>query len=160
MQSNQSCSATSGKPDRADLIEAWTETYGSPPPKGISTRLLALAIAYAQQVKIHGGLSKAAKRKLAAIASEACSSPTCEDAIETNGKNVGSEYPSSRRSIRPQTGTRLMREWNGKTHVVDVLDKGVLYNGQTYQSLSSVARTITGARWSGPRFFGIDQGAV
>jgi len=157
VHANQSGSTKSGKPDRAALVEAWTETYGSPPPKGISTRLLGLAIAYEQQVKTHGGLSKAAKRKLAAIASEACSSPTCEDAIEVDA--MVADCTKSRHSIRPQAGTRLMREWNGKTHVVDVLDKGVLYNGRTYRSLSSVARAITGARWSGPRFFGLDEGA-
>jgi len=157
MNANQSGSAVSGKPDRATLIETWTETYGSPPPKGISTRLLGLAIAYERQVKIHGGLSKLAKRKLAAIASEACSAQTCDGMIDVDA--AGPDCTKSRRSVRPTAGTRLMREWNGRTHVVDVLDIGVLYNGQTYKSLSSVARAITGARWSGPRFFGLDGGA-
>jgi hypothetical protein len=52
-------------------------------------------------------------------------------------------------------GTRLIREWHGQTHLVDVLEKGMLYQGRTYRSLSEVARVITGARWSGPRFFGL-----
>lgn len=54
-------------------------------------------------------------------------------------------------------GSRLAREWNGKTHVVDVTDDGFFYAGKTYRSLSAIARAITGARWSGPRFFGLDR---
>ena len=47
-----------------------------------------------------------------------------------------------------------MREWNGRMHIVDVADDGFLFDGKTYRSLSAIARRITGARWSGPRFFG------
>jgi hypothetical protein len=56
-------------------------------------------------------------------------------------------------SIKP--GTRLVREWNGRTHHVEVLDKGFRWNDRTYRSLSSIAKAITGAHWSGPRFFGL-----
>ena len=56
-------------------------------------------------------------------------------------------------SLRP--GMRLMREWNGRTQVVDVRENGLLWNGKSYSSLSAIAREITGARWSGPRFFGL-----
>jgi hypothetical protein len=52
-------------------------------------------------------------------------------------------------------GTRLLREWHGKTYTVDVLPNGYCYNDNCYDSLSEVARFITGTRWSGPRFFGI-----
>jgi hypothetical protein len=52
-------------------------------------------------------------------------------------------------------GARLLRDWNGRTHVVDVTDAGYQWNGETHRSLSAIARAITGARWSGPRFFGI-----
>ena len=58
-------------------------------------------------------------------------------------------------STKPVAGTRLMREWRGQTHVVDVLEKSFLYQGKSYRSLSQVAGAITGARWSGPRFFGL-----
>jgi hypothetical protein len=57
--------------------------------------------------------------------------------------------------LGPAKGTRLIRVWHGETHVVDLLNDGVLYKGKTYRSLSAVARVITGARWSGPRFFGL-----
>ena len=48
-----------------------------------------------------------------------------------------------------------MREWNGRMHVVDVTDDGFLFDGKPYRSLSAIARRITGAHWSGPRFFGL-----
>lgn len=56
-------------------------------------------------------------------------------------------------SLKP--GSRLVREWNGVVHRVDVAEGGFIWNGQTLKSLSAVARAITGARWSGPRFFGL-----
>ena len=55
--------------------------------------------------------------------------------------------------LRP--GTRLVREWNGRTHVVDVSEDGFAFDGKTYRSLSAIAKRITGAHWSGPRFFGL-----
>jgi len=58
-------------------------------------------------------------------------------------------------SPRMKPGARLLRAWNGTTHVVDVLPDGFLWNGTRHRSLSAIARAITGARWSGPRFFGI-----
>ena len=68
--------------------------------------------------------------------------------------------PPSTKSVRraaaapPRPGTRFMREWNGRMHVVDVTDEGFLFDGKTYRSLSAIAKRITGAHWSGPRFFG------
>ena len=52
-------------------------------------------------------------------------------------------------------GSRLIREWRGRTHTVEVLDRGFRCDGKQYRSLSAIARAITGARWSGPRFFGL-----
>lgn len=52
-------------------------------------------------------------------------------------------------------GTRLLREWNGRQHFVDVVDGGFVFDGKAYRSLSAIARRITGAHWSGPRFFGL-----
>jgi hypothetical protein len=56
---------------------------------------------------------------------------------------------------RIRAGARLLREWNGRTHIVTVEVHGFSYAGRSYQSLSAIARDITGARWSGPRFFGL-----
>ena len=52
-------------------------------------------------------------------------------------------------------GTRLVREWNGRTYHVEVVADGFVWNGRTHRSLSAIAREITGAQWSGPRFFGL-----
>lgn len=62
-------------------------------------------------------------------------------------------------SPRLKPGGRLVREWNGTTHVVDVTEDGFNWNGRSYRSLSAIARAITGAHWSGPRFFGLSGGA-
>ena len=67
--------------------------------------------------------------------------------------------PAQRRPpTRPlAVGTRLVREWNGRTYIVDVIEDGFLLDGRTYGSLSAVANTITGSVWSGPRFFGVKR---
>jgi hypothetical protein len=65
--------------------------------------------------------------------------------------------PVSRPPVVLKPGTRLLREWQGVTHEVRVLDSGFDYAGQTYKSLSAVARAITGTPWSGPMFFGIKR---
>ncbi len=65
--------------------------------------------------------------------------------------------PSPTISLKP--GAKLIREWGGKTHCVIVLENGFDFEGRRYSSLSRIAREITGARWSGPRFFGLRQGA-
>ena len=61
-------------------------------------------------------------------------------------------------SLRP--GTRLVRSWNGETYSVLVTDDGYVFNDQTFGSLSSIAKAITGAKWSGPRFFGLKGSAT
>ncbi len=63
------------------------------------------------------------------------------------------DQPSIAVSIAP--GTRLIREWHGTKHVVDVTPGGLVWQDKTWKSLSAIAREITGARWSGPRFFGV-----
>jgi len=64
--------------------------------------------------------------------------------------------PSAKRlrgNVAP--GARLLRDWNGKTHVVDVIENGFVFQAKIYTSLTAIARQITGAHWSGPRFFGL-----
>jgi hypothetical protein len=128
-------------PQRKDLIEAWTDFYGEPPIKGLSTRLLYMACAYNKQVQEHGGLKNQTLRDLMRYA-----------------KTPSDSAPTKFRTPKPRSpaaGTRFVREWRGRIHVVDVIKGGVQYQGQTYKSLSQVARLITGTRWSGPRFFGV-----
>ncbi len=118
-----------------DLAARWQTVHGAPPPKGMSRRLLLLALAYQLQADAYGALDSKTSRYLRAVAA------------------------GSLEAVRPlpalKAGMRLMREWNGRTHVVDVTEDGLLWSGQTYPSLSAIARAITGARWSGPRFFGL-----
>jgi hypothetical protein len=88
-------------------------------------------------VQADRGLSPTASRRLQAIA---------------NGRDANEV---ARQAAAPKPGTRFIRDWNGATHIVDVVDGGYLWKGTRYRSLSVIARTITGARWSGPRFFGL-----
>lgn len=126
---------------RADLIAHWEAVYGRPPPKGISRRLLEYSAAYALQVKAHGGLKPARRREL--------TRPVGPDVTES----VSRTPPAAKQTL--SQGARLVREWHGRTHTVDVADDGFLYDGRCFGSLSEIARAITGARWSGPRFFGL-----
>ena len=126
---------------RAALIEQWTTAYGRPPPKGLSRRLLEYAAAYNLQSQAFGGLDPAVRRKLQRQARP--------------GEDGASRVPGAVGSKGPPPGSRLVREWHGRTYTVDALETGFLCNGQHYGSLSEVARAITGARWSGPRFFGL-----
>ena len=121
---------------RADLVERWKLLYRPDPPKGISTRLMVRAIAYEMQAKHSGALSRSIRHKLDEIAG-------------SSGAAV------INRSVTLTPGTRLVREWQGKVHVVDVMEEGFRWNGRVYSSLSKIARKITGTRWSGPRFFGL-----
>ncbi len=132
---------TSVRQARKTLIDRWQAAYGQPPPKGISHRLLEYAAAYREQVGEFGGLSTATRRELSKIATRTASQPE--------------RLQKKRRSLPP--GARLVREWQGAVHCVDVTDSGYLYRGVIYGSLSEIARLITGTRWSGPRFFGSNR---
>ena len=130
------------KRTRAELIELWTAAYSRPPPQGISRRLLEYAGAYHLQAQAFGGPSLAQRGKLRRL-------------VGSNRRDKSTSNPETIASKTPPPGTRLVREWHGKTHTVEVLEQGFLFDGQRYRSLSEVARAITGARWSGPRFFGL-----
>jgi hypothetical protein len=138
---------------RGNLLARWEEHYGTLPHKLISTRLLVRAVAHAVQVEHHGGLAKRTRTELLRLAEAA--------GVRAGGKSLdgyrspAARTPRSGRPARPRRGTRLVREWNGKSHVVEVVDTGFAWQGQTYRSLSAIASLITGSRWSGPRFFGI-----
>ncbi|MHA1560319.1 MAG: DUF2924 domain-containing protein [Alphaproteobacteria bacterium] len=129
--------------DAASLRAEWRRLYRSHPPQHIRRDLLVLAIAWKLQERVLGGLTDAQKRRLAGLAEE----------LRKNGDLSGSP------SIRVKPGSRLVREWQGETHEVLVLEDGFEWNGQRCRSLSAIAREITGARWSGPRFFGLQRKA-
>lgn len=121
---------------RAALIALWTKLHHCPPPPRLSQTFLRRFLAFDLQAKANGPLPPFARTRLAKIAA---------------GKTA-----VAKPVLKP--GGRYLREWNGVTHVVDVIEQGYLYKDKTYQSLSAVARIITGAHWSGPRFFGSQQG--
>src|SRR5260370_9281714 len=122
-----------------DLRIAWRRLYRGEPPRCMIRDLLIRAIAYRMQERVHGGLAPALKRRLRGLVAE----------IEAKGTEAFDP------GIVLKPGARLVREWAGKTHTVVVLENGFDYDGDRYPSLSKVAERITGAHWSGPRFFGI-----
>ena len=117
----------------AQVRERWKQVTGAVVPK-VSPSLLRLALAYELQAKAYGGLSRETQQRLAQLA-----------AAKTRTTDV-------------KPGMRLVREWNGGVHVVDVDESSTIHwNGRTCGSLSEVARAITGTRWSGPAFFGLKR---
>ena len=121
-----------------ELRREWRRLYRSEPPK-ISRDLLIRGIGYRLQEIQHGGLGKTTLRKLKTLAKMF--------------RATGRVAPDLGLSLKP--GARLVREWHGRTHTVTVTEDGFDYAGMSYPSLTMVAKKITGARWSGPRFFGL-----
>src|SRR5205823_9384167 len=107
----------------------------------LSRELLIRAVAYRMQEVALGGLRPEPQRQLRQIAMEL--------------KHTGTAAKRFRPQLKP--GTRLMREWQGRTYEVVVLDDGFSWQGTQYRSLSAIARKITGTAWSGPLFFGLRQ---
>ncbi|KQZ20785.1 hypothetical protein ASD50_21595 [Mesorhizobium sp. Root552] len=135
-----------------ELCELWAKQYGTPPPKGTRRLLLERSATYWLQVKRFGRLRASARRALKSAmmeveaTSHAKSAPMSSDVQRTKA-SLGAAV------LRP--GTRLLREWNGKQHLVEVLEDGFAFEDQVYRSLSAIAHRITNAHWSGPRFFGL-----
>jgi hypothetical protein len=132
------------KSPTATLKQQWRALYATNPPSRIGRGLLMRAVAYRLQERALGGLKPATRRLLARLAGAASAD-----------QPLRLTTPSSL-----SRGTILMREWQGLTHEVSVLERGVRYQQKHYRSLSEVARLITGCRWSGPRFFGLRKKAV
>jgi len=132
---------------REALVELWEQRFETAPPRGCGRQLLELAAAYSIQEKAFGGLKAATRRALD-------KEPDPDSAVTHQPRCGRNSRPADAgRSLKP--GTRLVREWNGRTHHVDVVADGFDWNGKTHRSLSAIAREITGAQWSGPRFFGL-----
>ncbi len=155
--------AALGDLPREELAARWAKVYGCPPPKGVKRGLLERAAAWHLQARHLGGLSPMARKAIrdaikAGTAMARTHGQLLADSdagrIDLAAESEAPRYPSRRRPSR-QAGTRLVREWNGRTHVVDVSEDGFVFDGKTYRSLSAIAKRITGAHWSGPRFFGL-----
>jgi hypothetical protein len=126
---------------REQLLAAWQQHFGKPAPPGVRRELLVPMIAYRIQENAYGGLPESTRAKLREIALS----------LEGNRK------PHAMLLQRYKPGTRLIREWGGRRHEVRILEKGFEYQGKHYDSLSVIARTITGTPWSGPVFFGLKK---
>lgn len=118
--------------ERAGLAERWVRAFGCPPPRGCRAQVLLLALAW--QVQMADLLGTVVPERLLRSLRR-------------------SSVPVSGPALAP--GTRLLREWQGRTHQVTVLSSGFEWNGVRYRSLSAIARSITGTAWSGPLFFGL-----
>jgi hypothetical protein len=125
----------------AVLRRDWQLLFGAPPPPDLGRTLLSLALSWKKQERLHGGYPPAITRELKRLALQ----------LDRSG-----ELEMERQTVL-KPGTRLARDWNGRTIHVEVLTDGFLHDGRTYPSLSHIARAITGTRWSGPRFFGLAQ---
>lgn len=121
-----------------DVRSEWRRLYRMTPPKRLSRALLELGVGWKLQEAALGGHKRTVLRQLDQLAS---------------GLADGGEVTAPKVTIL-KPGARLVREWHGETHDVLVLDNGFEWRGETWPSLSAIATAITGARWSGPRFFG------
>lgn len=117
--------------DRSECLNHWREMFGRPPPKYLSLQFMRRVLIWQTQNRALGGVSVKTTRRLKQIAS-------------------GKSLPAT-----AKPGSHLVREWNGRTYQVEVIDDGYVMDGKTWRSLSAIARHITGAHWSGPRFFGV-----
>ena len=145
-----------------ELRTMWRRRWKQPPPMRLSKDMLVRGMAWKLQEAAFGGIGKADLRKLAALAKAAESRRAVEDSGEAGAVGLaGFAKPVSSSSavstVILREGNRLVREWNGTTHTVLVLASGFEWQGRQYRSLSQIAEAITGAHWSGPRFFGLTK---
>jgi hypothetical protein len=124
------------------LRQEWRRLYRGPPPR-LTRALFVLALSYRVQENACG-LGASTRRQRASHAKD----------LQATGRVA----PAPSLALKP--GARLVREWRGRTHAVTVTERGFEYGGATYASLSLIACKITGAHWSGPRFFGLPKAAA
>jgi hypothetical protein len=125
-----------------DLRVAWRRLHRTDPPLGLSRDMLIRALANQLQERSYGGASRALRRRL--------------QNLTAGSRKAGVPRDPG---IVLKTGTRLVRHWRGHAHSVLVREDGFEYEGQHYRSLTVISERITGAHWSGPRFFGLTNRA-
>jgi len=125
-----------------ELRHVWRKLHHTGPPLGLSRDLMIRGLADELQQRADGGPGRALQRRLRILAAD---------------------FEKGARSFDPgivlKTGATLVRQWRGHTHTVLVREDGFEYGGQRYRSLTVIAEQITGAHWSGPRFFGLNKRA-
>ena len=123
-----------------ELKEQWRKLFDTEPPP-YNRRFLESRLAYRIQELAYGGLKPQTIARLEALGEQ------------LDGGNI--TLRRIRGDDKPIAGTRLIREWQGIEHTVTVLNDGYEWQGRPYQSLSAIARAITGTRWNGWVFFGL-----
>ena len=126
-----------------ELRAKWRSRLKQPPPAHIRKQLMVSLLAYKLQEQAYGGLKPEIRRQIEKLGAAYRRDPKAKASLLTVGQQ----------RIKP--GTRLLRQWNGKTHQAIVVEGGFEYEGECYKSLSAIGRSITGTRWSGPLFFGV-----
>jgi len=136
--------------DRPALIARWEEVFGCPIPRACGVTLLRCAVAWQYQ------MAQLAAREGGAAGKKRSTSGARAgvDALSRRLRRA-THLAATRPTLSP--GTRLVREWQGKTHHVTVMAEGFEYAGKPWKSLSAIARAITGTAWSGPAFFAIKK---
>ena len=135
-----------GEADAATLRRLWDKSKGTKPPKTFTSRLMRLALAWDAQAAREGGETAQARRNWNRVIKE---------------RSGGGSTKREGIALRPPIceGTRILKNWGGTTHEVLVIEGGASWNGQSYTSLSAVARAMTGTNRNGPKFFGLRPGS-
>jgi hypothetical protein len=128
------------------LSRQWRAHLGGEPPAHLKRWLLIRVLAYRLQADAFGGLDKSIQRILAFQEEQSAAIP------------FDRRVPQTRDGVGLKAGAMLVREWKGKLERVMILEEGFAWNGQTFKSLSQIARAMTGTNWNGHRFFGLRQG--
>jgi len=124
--------------DLASVRALWGSTFKKAPPGALTRDLLVRQLAWHIQEKAFGGHDAATLRLLDAY-----------------GRRDNDKVVLFRRL---KSGTSVVREYQGIRHIVTICEGGFVWQQRTYDSLSAIAREITGSRWNGPRFFGLRTG--
>lgn len=129
--------AALGRMNRQELRDEWQRLFGGTAP-GYGLDMMRRRLIYRVQELAYGGLAEATRQRLREI--DRIAQERARQALEPD---------------RPVAGTMLIKEYEGERHEVLVLPQGFQYRGQRYESLSHIARVISGTNWNGWRFFGL-----
>ena len=132
--------------DLNGLRRQWRVHLGGEPPLHLQRWLLMRVLAYRLQADAYGGLDRSIQRTL------------CSNREQNAATQFDRRAPQTRDGVDLKAGALLVREWKGKLERVMILEDGFAWNGQTFRSLSQIAKAMTGTNWNGYRFFGLRQG--
>lgn len=134
---------------KEELIQKWQKVFKIEPPTHMKITFLIKHLSWELQAKEYGGLSVHTKKQLEKLAQKMCKK------TELNKSDIKNTCKNTNLDIR--SGTKLIREYQGKKYEVSALEKGFEYKDKKYKSLSAIANEITGTRWNGKIFFGVKK---